>query len=591
MSVHSLDRKLLNGLFFRLLPYQILLIVINAVNGIVDSLYGSNVVGESAMSAIGLFGPMNHFLYAASMMIVSGSQILYGRYLARDRKHINSVLTVNILIALAVSVLTSLAMVIGVVTGGTKMFVSTEPDLTMLNRYMIGQAIGVPALVVGQQLFAFLSLENKTKRTMTASIACLVVNGVLDHIFVVVVPWDTFGLGFSSSISAWVFFVVMAAYYIAGRSEWKFSIKSCIWHDVPDIIRLGYAGALSRFVEMFRCIIVNFLVIKYVGSVGLSAFAASNSFLAVIWAVPFGMMAVGRMLFSVSVGEQDRKSLIDVMKIIFTRGFLLMTGISLVLALCAEPLTMMFYQDKAEPVYQMTVMGFRILPWCMPLSVISLCFAGYVQTAEKKVISVVLPIVDGIVGVVAFSFILIPIMKMNGLYVANVINGLLCIIVIYIAAWISNKKIPLSVEDIMAIPAGFGAGEDDRIDISVRSVDEVVQVSDRITDFCRRKGIDRKHTYYAALFVEEMAGNVVEHGFTKDNKSHSIDIRVIYMNDKLILRIRDNCRRFDPDEYLKTIPDDDLSNVGIKLVYKIAEDVHYQNLLGLNVLTIRMSVL
>ena len=59
----------LTGLFFRLLPYQVLLIVINAVNGIVDSLYASNGIseGNAAMSAIGLFGPLNHLLYAMSI--------------------------------------------------------------------------------------------------------------------------------------------------------------------------------------------------------------------------------------------------------------------------------------------------------------------------------------------------------------------------------------------------------------------------------------------------------------------------------------------------------------------------------------------
>ena len=51
------DYHLLARLFFRLLPYQILLIVINAVNGIVDSLVASNVVGTEAMSAIGLYTP------------------------------------------------------------------------------------------------------------------------------------------------------------------------------------------------------------------------------------------------------------------------------------------------------------------------------------------------------------------------------------------------------------------------------------------------------------------------------------------------------------------------------------------------------
>ena len=68
----SAEYKLLTRLFFRLLPYQILLIVISAVNGIVDSLYTSNFIGQSAMSAIGLFGPFNHFLYAANLLVSGG---------------------------------------------------------------------------------------------------------------------------------------------------------------------------------------------------------------------------------------------------------------------------------------------------------------------------------------------------------------------------------------------------------------------------------------------------------------------------------------------------------------------------------------
>ena len=70
--------------------------MINAVNGIVDSLFASNIIGKSAMSAIGLFGPFNHFLYAASIMFVSGSQILYGKYLARDRQRIHGLFTVTL---------------------------------------------------------------------------------------------------------------------------------------------------------------------------------------------------------------------------------------------------------------------------------------------------------------------------------------------------------------------------------------------------------------------------------------------------------------------------------------------------------------
>ena len=585
----SSDYKLLSGLFFRLLPFQVLLIVINAVNGIVDSLYASNVIGKTAMSAIGLFGPLNHFLYAASMMLVSGSQMLYGRYLARNREQINGLFTVNVLISAGISLMTSLILVLGVFTNTTRILVSQEPDLQMLNQYILGQAFGIPALVIGQQLFAFLSLENQTKRTMVASIVCFVVNGILDHVFLVFIPMGTFGLGLSSSIASWVFLGIMAVWYLTGRSEWKFSLHCCRWQDAPQIVRLGYPGALSRFVEMFRCLIVNFLVLKYVGSVGLSAFAASNSLLAVVWAVPFGMVAVSRMLFSISIGEEDRRSLIDTMKIAMTKGMLLMCGIVLLLILMAEPLTRLFYRDPSDPVYQMTIMGFRILPLCMPPAMLSLHYAAYTQAVEKKAMSIILPVIDGMVGVVIFSFLLIPLMKMNGLYISNVLNGALCATVITVGSWLSLKRCPRTLEDLMAIPKQFGATEEERIDITVRNMDEVIHISRQVMDFCKNRGIDKRRTFLAGLCLEEMAGNVIAHGFTKDQKKHSVDIRVVHSKDEIIMRIRDNCKAFNPTEYTGKMKMDELGkNVGIHLVWQMASSISCQNLLGMNVLTMRI---
>ncbi len=583
------EYKLLSKLFFRLLPFQVLMIVINAVNGIVDSLYASNAIGTTAMTAIGLYGPLNHFLYAASIMFVGGSQILYGRYLTKDRKHINGIFTLTLVVSLALSLLTSIILILCVVTNATSVFTSTAEDLKMLNSYIIGQAIGIPALVVGQQLFAFLSLENQTKRTTVASISCFVTNAILNHLFVVILPMGTFGLGLSSSISTWIFLGVMAIYYIRGKSEWKFDLKSVRWRETLQMVLLGYPGALSRFVEMFRCLIVNFLVLKYVGSDGISAFAASNSLLAVIWAVPFGMVAVSRMLFSIFIGEQDRRSLVDVFKIVMTKGMLLMGAIVISLIVLAEPLTNLFYHDPTAPVYHMTVMGFRILPLCMPLAVLSLDYACYAQTMEKKAMSVILPIIDGMVGVVACSFVLIPLLILNGLYISNVLNGFICLAVIAIGAMITNKKFPVTLEDLMAIPKHFGAREEDRIDVSIRNMEEVSQVSARVGEFCLQHNIDRRRSTFAGLCLEEMAGNVVGHGFNLDNKSHSIDIRVTSKDDKIIMCIRDNCAEFNPEKRGEAMKTGEFGkNIGIKLVYSIAESVNYQNLLGLNVLTIQI---
>ena len=66
-------------------------------------------------------------------------------------------------------------------------------------------------------------------------------------------------------------------------------------------------------------------------------------------------------------------------------------------------------------------------------------------------------------------------------------------------------------------------------------------------------------------------------------------VRVVRKDDDLILRIKDDCVPFDPGERAKlSDPDDPTKNIGIRMVFGIAQDVQYQNILGLNVLMIRI---
>ena len=66
-------------------------------------------------------------------------------------------------------------------------------------------------------------------------------------------------------------------------------------------------------------------------------------------------------------------------------------------------------------------------------------------------------------------------------------------------------------------------------------------------------------------------------------------MRVVLKNEDVILRIKDDCVPFDPGERQKLAESGDVThNTGIRLVFQIARDVQYQNILGLNVLTIRI---
>ena len=590
MNNQAANAKMVTKLLFRLLPVQILLSAVGAVNGIVSSFFASNYVGVDAMSAVGLYSPLNMLVGSISTILVGGSVILCGKYMGENQQgKMQNVFSLNLvsstLIALA---FTAIFLVMGLFDL-TSFLTKDGAVRPIFNRYLMGQAIGILPLMLGNSFAAFLSLENKGRRTLVASLIYIFVNVLLNFLFVQVLKMEAIGLALASSLGMWVFMGVQAEVYLSGRSHLRLLTKSLSWRDSGEILRIGVPGALSNVYQTARGIIVNILLTGFVGSIGVSAFATADNVMRIFWSVPVGMLAVSRMLISVSVGEEDRQTLTDVMRVMFKRFLPLQAAISALIILCAVPLTRIFFQDPAEPVYMMTVWGLRILPICMPLSIICMHFTCYGQTSGKHLLVHLLGLLDGVVCVAGFTALLIPALGMNSAYIANPLNGLVTTLTILIYAWVRRKKFPRSMEELMVIPDDFGAAESERMDLSIRSMEDVVSVAERVQAFCLTRGVDARRAYLAGLSMEEMAGNIVDHGFTKDSKSHSVDVRVVHKDEDVILRIKDDCVPFDPGERRQLAEGDDVTkNIGIRMVFKIARDVQYQTILGLNVLTIRI---
>ena len=584
------NSKMVTRLLFRLLPIQVLLAAVGAVNGIVSSFFASNYVGVDAMSAVGLYAPLNMLLTALSFILVGGSVILFGKYIGENKQDAaQNVFSLN----LFVSTLTALVFAIVFLSMGlfdlSGFLTRDEAVRPLLNRYLIGQAIGVPPLLLGNSVAAFLSLENKTRRTMIASLIYIVINLILNYLFVQVMHLEALGLALASSLGMWVFLLVQAQYYFSGSSYLHVRFRSLSWGDSAEIFRIGVPGALSNVYQTARGLIVNRLLGIFVGSIAISAFATADNLLRIFWAVPFGMLAVSRMLISVSIGEEDRQTLTDVMRVMFRRFVPLQCVISAAIILCAVPLTRIFYHDPAEPVFMMTVWGFRILPLCMPLSIICMHFTCYGQASRKQVLVHALSLLDGVVCVAGFTALLIRSLGLNSAYIANVLNGVVTTLFIIAYSWVRIRHFPRNMEELMVIDDDFGASEDERMDLSVRDMEGVVSIAERVQSFCLSRGIEERRALLAGLSMEEMAGNIIDHGFTKDKKRHSVDVRVVHKGGDVILRIKDDCVPFDPHERLMIAENTDVTkNIGIRAVFKIAKDVQYQNILGLNVLTMRI---
>lgn len=592
MNWDSENRKLISRLMLRLLPAQIFLAAISAINSVVSSLLASNLLGVEAMTAIGLYMPFNMLINAISTLLVSGATILNGKYLGqRANDRIRNAFSLDMIASLLISAAIIAGYLLMALVDIMRCVTDDGTVRLLFNQYMLGQAVGVIPMVIGSQLASYLSLENRAGLTTLATLACIGATLFANLLFVRALNMGVFGLALGSSAGMWVFLAVQAGYYFSGRSTLPISLsfRGLDWRELWAILKVGAPGAMVLGYQFVRGIVLNNLIIQFDGADGLSAFAANDALLRFFWAVPFGMVSVCRMVFSVAYGEEDRRAIEDIMRTILARFVPLMIGISALVILLARPLTLLYYQDLASPVFQKTEWGFRILPLAMPISVFTLNYTCYGQTAGKLRLVHLLSLLTGAVNIVLFSALLLPAYGMRGVYAAHVLNGFALVGLILIYVTLFNRRIPKSIGDLMAFPEDFGAPEGDWMNIKVSSMEEVVRLSKAIQDACLAHGVDERRSFYAALAMEEMAGNIVRHGFTRDRRRHEIDLRVTWKGDSVVLCIKDDCVRFDPIERLNMLsPEDPAANIGLRLAHRIALDMRYQSLLGLNVLLIRV---
>ena len=583
------DSKIISNMFFKLLPVQIILVAVTSLNSIIDSAMAGNLIGPQALTAIGFFWPVITFMNMVTAILSGGATILCGKFMGKNQtERSKSVFTLDVLVVLSVSAILTLFSlllpdILGYCLGARGDIIRPVAD------YLRGYALGYFPILMASQLSSFLQLERAERLTYVATAVMMILNAFLDYYLVGVMGMGLFGLGLATTISSWVFFIIQAVYYFSPKAIIRFSLRSIVAADLKDILSIGFPEGLSQFCQMIRGLFLNYAILRYVGENGMSAYSAVMSVAGLYFAVIAGIGASSRVLISIYSGEEDRAGLVEVMKTALYKGMALAAVVNLVFILAAAPITGIFYPDRTTEVFDLALWGFRLFPVSMVLACFRIIFSNCFQCTGRVRFVSLLSIVDGVLGTVVTAAVLLPLMGGMGIWITQVVNGFYAIIMIIIHAWFINRKLAMDTESLMTLEKGMGVPKEDRLDVTVGSSGEIVNISEKIIKFCEQHHIDGRRAYFSGLCFEEMAGNIVEHGFA-DRRKHSIDIRVVCKGeDELLLRLRDDCRAFNPKEFSGLFESEDITrNIGIRMVSKISKSMEYQNMLGLNVLTIRV---
>ena len=580
---------MLYRLFTRLLPIQVAIIAMTSVNSIIDGVVAARFIDAATVGVIGLYYTMVRILDASGSVILGGVSVLSGRYLGSGRvDKTRGITSLGLALALIIGAFLSAASLIvpGTIAG---LLGSSAQLRDALCAYIRGYAIGIIPQLLGQQLASMLQLERKEKLGHIAIVVMITSNLALDLLFVVVFHMGILGLALSTAAANWAYFLVVASYYFTEQAQLRPSIKLVTWKKTLQVIQIGFPGALLIFFLAARALVLNRLLLAYSGSDGLSALSTFNMVSGLIFALSIGTGSMVRMLSSVFLGEDNRESLRILIRFCLTRVMLLMTGIAAAVIIFSSALAGLFFPDTSSQVFTLTRQLFIIHSSGLPLALLCLVFSNYYQAAGHLLFVNFLSVMDGFLSTVIPALILAPVMGAFGVWLAFLIGLFITLLCSMLYPVIRLRRVPRSLDEWMLLPEEFGSAE--HLVLNLHNAEDVVHTAQLVQSFCSVHDLPEKTGYYAGLCLEEIADNIVRYGFQKDQKPHDIEVRVVLHEKTVTLRIKDDCVPFNPQELyeMTTVSNDPAKNIGIRLVYGVASHIEYQNLLGLNVLTIVLA--
>ena len=434
-------------------------------------------------------------------------------------------------------------------------------------------------------MMVFLPINNNTKLSYIAIIVMLVSNTLMD-ILSVVLNLGAFGLGLATSISYIIVFMLAFPSFMDKYKAIHFEWGNFCFSRLYEAAMLGLPSLMFTVGCTVKGYIMNMTLIHNIGSSAVAVMNVQGNICSTIGAVPLGCANAFLALSSLYYGEEDRKSLLYLTKYSLNAGIIL-SSVAMILIMSLSYYISDIFFNVNDEAFAISMRMLLLFPGFLVFNAIfSIFIKAYQLQGQTRLINI-LSLGENIL-MAALAVVFVPIIGSDAVWLAFPISDILCILCITLSVFVFAYKITFSLPDWLKLSSSFGADESQLIEFTITSMDQVINISQKIICFCSAHGISRRKSNIAGLTVEEMAGNVVRHGF-RQGRNNSISLRIV-SKDILTIRLRDNCPEFDPKKRLEQFSGEDpCANLGIKLTARLADEMIYQNIAGLNTVMIKIN--
>jgi anti-sigma regulatory factor (Ser/Thr protein kinase) len=436
-----------------------------------------------------------------------------------------------------------------------------------------------------------MTIDSDGNRSLYASLV-LAVTDIIGHLLVAYkFNSSIFGFGVATSIG---FTACLLAYFVHFLRKdrmlrFEFSDLFSGIGYLKDIFINGTPHGTEKLASATAGILLNHILAGMVSSDYIALYSVQKQFIS-FWGVSYqGVASTVYSLSGIFFGEEDRKALNILQKDTVIIGGKLVVALSAVIFIFPQLFFRIFLKANSAEVLSLGSELTRVLALTFPFYMLAFAFYKYLMgTKHVREANVYILLLQCVITV-PVTFVALKCLGGRGIWFGNFISlVIMCIIgMLFIMFYKYGKTLN---EKRLLLNEGFGTDKDKELVITASSLKTLLGMSRIAERFCKENGIDEIRANRFRLCLDEIGTNIITHGFD-DGKKHMIDIRLLIKKDELIIRVRDDCRPFDPIErYNMTVmnKEDPTMNMGIRIVMNMSKDVQYHSANKTNNLIIKV---
>ncbi len=575
---------MIKKMYYAILPAQIFMMLMMNINSIIDSFFAGNFLTTEELSAIGFYSPVSNLVYLCYVLI-TGTQILCCQHIGKGQKEETASLFT-----------TSGVVIVGYGIAVSMIFLFMGPVLSSImgasgqyayafQQYLIGLSFGIPFAMMNCYFMCFFKINDRNDLVIVSMVCAVVLNTVLNFLFVAVWHKGILGLAIASSLTSIVVTVIGVFGFLPNAKKdlaITFDLRMLDFKKLPAVIKNGMTQFSFNVAIMINNVIVNYVLILAGGERAVALMTVFNTFNMFISVLNAGTQESQLSIGSIYYGMRDRSSFIRVFRMGNRLITIMFGGTYLLVFLFAGVLSSIYFEVGSE-MYSLAVIMLRIaMLYLFPIFISDTLLTAY-QCQSKTKFPNAMQYIRTVLRLAPMA-LMASLIGLNGVWVGMVVGSVVQLIITYAHIFYCKGRITFRLEDGLLLDDDFGVPSECVFEKNVLSLDEAVRISEQVEAFCQGKNVSHRDAYHMGLCCEELVSNIYEHGTAGKN---TVTLYLVIEDNYCSIQIMDTCREFNPATYLSQFSSDDpFANIGLKLVSLISDEMKYQRFMGINSVTI-----